>query len=227
MKKKKEIALMLVLAIILIGLTGCGKEEKHNWKEANYQEPKTCIDCDTTKTEGEPIPPKFPSLGFKLSEVGKTYTYISCYKDKSDATGNVTVSEVQIIDGNDFYEPKEDYEWIIAKALVTVKLDPKEFQIGIERMDYYSSDLTSIPPVNNINYFGKDYVVENKIKTLKSTATEFEFETGYLVPKGYDGIILIFFNDRHNMNIDYSNPDTKVTLNDYIDKDTLFFRLKK
>ena len=239
MTMKKGLTLLLI-AIILISLTACGNKEQsfspdlpssdlpvhnHNWVDANYQEAKMCLECG--ETEGEPIPPKFISLGFKLSEIGKTYTYKSCYEDKSNATGKVNVSEVQIIEGDDYYEPKEDYEWIIAKALIEVESNPKVFQIGIERMDYYSYDLNTIIPTNTVNYYGKDYEVVKKTKILQNTATIMEFEIGYLVPKGYDGVILVFFNDYNNMIIDYENPETKAVFDDILDGDTLFFKLKK
>ena len=88
MTKKKFVALLIVLTAVLIGLTGCGSEEKveshiHDWSEENYQEPKACLECG--KIEGKPIPPKFLSLERGFSEIGVPYTYKSCYEDKSDA----------------------------------------------------------------------------------------------------------------------------------------------
>ena len=141
--------------------------------------------------------------------------------------GKATVKEVRVTTGDDYYEPKEDYEWVIANCIIEVEPNPKVFQIGFDKIDYYSCDLNTVFPARIANYYGVDYEVESKIKTLQSTGTVLEFETGYLVPKGYDGVILIFFNDYNNMIIDYTNPDTIVTFDDIIDEDTLFFRLKK
>ena len=231
MKKRISIIMLIaILGVIAFVLTGCGSEEPasshiHNWKEANYQEPKTCIDCN--ETEGEPLPPKFLSLGYKFSEIGVTYTYKSCYEDKSKATGQATVKDVRVTPGDDYYETKEGYEWVIATCIIEVGTNPKQFQIGIERIDYYGYDMNTVFPNYTINYYGVDHQVENKTKIIQNTATIMEFEVGYLVPSGYDGVILIFFNDYNNMIIDYTNPDTIVTFDDIIDQDTLFFHLKK
>jgi hypothetical protein len=226
------IAMIAILGSILFMLTGCGAEEKeakeehiHNWSEANYQEPKICIDCD--ETEGEPLSPKFLSLGREFSKIGVTYPYKSCYEDKSKATGQATVKDVRVLPGDDYYEAKEGYEWVIATCVVEVEANPKQFQIGFDKMDYYSYDLNTVFPANTINYYGVDHQIENKTKILQNTATIMEFELGYLVPSGYDGVILIFFNDYNNMIIDYTNPDTVVTFDDIIDGDTLFFRLRQ
>jgi len=237
MAMKKILALLLVVTLVLSGLAGCGggsggdtsgeatesQAAPHEWKEANYQEPKTCTECGAT--EGEPIPPKFPALGFDLSEIGATYTYKSCYEDKSDATSNATVKDVRVTSGDDYYEPKEGCEWIIATCIVEVAENPKVFQIGIERTDFYSYDLNTKFPTATVNYYGADRKIESKTKMLQSTSTIMEFEIGYLVPIGYDGVILAFFNDYNNMIFDYSNPDTVVTFGDILDGDTLFFRL--
>jgi hypothetical protein len=207
----------------------CGETEgepvPHEWKEANYQEPKNCTECDAT--EGEAISPIFPVLGFELSEIGVAHIYKSCYEDKSDATSKATVKNVRVISGDDYYEPKEDCEWIIATCIVEVAENPKVFQIGIERTDFYCYDLNTVFPTRTVNYYGADREIENKTKMLQSTSTIMEFEVGYLVPVGYDGVMFAFFNDYNNMIIDYSNPDTVVTFEDILDGDTLFFRLKK
>jgi len=200
-----------------------GEPVPHEWKEANYQEPKTCIECG--ETEGEPIPPAFLSLGFEFSEIGVTHPYKSCYDDMSESTQKATVNNVRVIDGDDYYEPKEGYEWVIANCVVEVPENPKVFEIGISKTDYYSYDLSTVFSASTINYYGVDYEIENKTRTIKNTSTILEFDAGYLVPSGYDGVILIFFNDRNNMIIDYTNPDTIVTFDDIIDGDTLFFRL--
>ncbi|MCL1830939.1 MAG: hypothetical protein FWG21_05870 [Oscillospiraceae bacterium] len=238
---KKVLSLLLALVCILSLLAGCnggGKDSsetpsktpsepahQHEWREANYQEPKTCTECD--ETEGEPIPPKFSSLGFELKEIGVTYTYKSCYEDKSDATAKATVKDVRIIFSDDYYEQKEGCEWIIATCVVEVVENPKVFQIAIERTDFYCYDLNTKFPTNVVNYYGADREIEIKTKMIKSTSTIMEFEAGYLVPVGYDGVIFAFFNDYNNMIIDYSNPDTVAIFGDILDGDTLFFRLKK
>ena len=224
------IGIAVILGIAIFSLAGCASKEPtpshaHNWSEANYQEPKTCTECG--ETEGEPIPPKFPSLGFELKEIGVTYTYKSCYEDKSDATAKTTVKDVRVTPGDDYYEPKEGCEWIIATCLVEVAKNPKVFQIGIERTDFYCYDLNTAFPTSTVNYYGADHEIENKTKMLQSTSNIMEFEVGYLVPAGYDGVILAFFNDYNNMIIDYSNPDTVATFDNILDGDTLFFRLKK
>lgn len=205
----------------------CGEIEgepiPHDWNEANYQQPKTCRECG--EIEGEPIPAKFKSLGFELSEIGVVYTYKSCYEDKSDATSNAMVKEVHVISSDDYYESKDGYEWIIANCTIEVAANPKVFQIGIERTDFYSYDLDTKFPERTVNYYGIDYEIDIKTKIIQSTSTLMEFEVGYLVPIGYDGVIFVLFNDYNNLVIDYSNPDTNVTFGDILDKDTLFFLL--
>jgi hypothetical protein len=248
---KKILFLIFGLTFILPALTGCGHEHEHEWTDATHQAPRTCIECGAIEgepaphdwqeanyqeskicmecgaTEGEPIPPKFSSLGFELSEVGVVHTYKSCYEDQSDATSSATVKGVRVIPGDDYYEPKEGCEWIIATCVVEVAENPKMFQIGIERTDFYCYDLNTKFPTRTVNYYGADCEIENKTKILQSTSTIMEFEAGYLVPAGYDGVILAFFNDRNNMVIDYTNPDTVVIFDDILDGDTLFFRLIK
>ena len=207
----------------------CGETEgealPHEWCKANYQEPKICELCG--ETEGEPLPPLFPTLGFELKEIGAGYPYKSCFEDLSDAMGEAIVSDVRITNGDEYFEPKDGHEWVIATSAVMVPKNPKTFQIGIERFDYYSYDLSSAFPTNVVNYYGVDYEVAVKTRILENTAIKMEFEIGYLVPAGYDGVIFCFFNDYHNMVIDYNNPDTAVIFDDIIDGDTLFFRLRK
>ena len=79
---------------------------------------------------------------------------------------------------------------------------------------------------NTVNYYGVDHEIGEKTKVLVNTATVMEFETGYLVPIGYDGITLAFYNYYNKMIIDYSNPDIILTLGNFIDRDSLYFRLK-
>ena len=207
----------------------CGETEgeplPHEWIPANYQEPKICELCG--ETEGEPIPPVFESLGFELSDIGVKYTYKSCYKeDMSDAKGEVTVKDVRITDGDEYFELKDGYEWVIASCLVECAPNPKMFQIGLERTDYYSYDLGTALTANVVNYYGVEYEVVSKTQILESIDTKMDFEIGFLVPNGYDGVILFFFNDYNSMVLDYDDPDLVVTYGDYIDGDTLFFRLK-
>ena len=174
--------------------SGCGQTEgeplSHEWREANYQESRICTECG--EIEGEPIPPKFPALGFEFSEIGVTYPYKSCYEDLSDVTGKATVKDVRVTDGDDYYEPKEDCEWVIATCAVETAENPKVFQIGIERTDFYCYGSDTKFPVRTVNYRGTDREIENKTKILQNTSTILEFEIGYLVPVGYDGVILLF-----------------------------------
>ncbi|MCL1896469.1 MAG: hypothetical protein FWG03_07985 [Clostridiales bacterium] len=206
----------------------CGETDggpiPHEWIEANYQEPKTCEECG--ETEGEPLPPAFTSLGFELKDIGASYTYKSCYEDMSDASGEAIVTDVRVMDGDDYYDPKDGYEWVIATCAIEVPESPKVFEIGLEKTDYYSYDLGTVLPVNTVNYYGVDYEVGSKTQILENTATKMAFEIGYLVPSGYDGVIFFLFNDYNSMALDYDDPDLVVTYGDYIDGDTLFFRLR-
>ena len=247
---KKSIAILIAATLVLTTFAGCGgggdsgaaeepaptpaptapadpepiDEHQHEWLEANYQEPKTCEECG--ETEGEALSPLFPTLGFELKEIGVKYLYKSCFEDLSETTGEAIVSDVRITAGDEYFEPKDGHEWIIATSAVIVPKNPKTFQIGIERFDYYSYDLSSVFPADTVNYYGVDYEVVSKTQILENTATKMEFEIGYLVPVGYDGVIFCFFNDYNNMVIDYEDPDTSVIFDDIIDGDTLFFRLK-
>jgi len=64
---------------------------EHVWQEANYQQPKMCIECD--ETEGEPLSPRFLEYGFTASEHGVWVPFVT-RANRSD-----TRIEGQIIGG--------------------------------------------------------------------------------------------------------------------------------
>ena len=150
---KRLLAMLLAIAMVL-SLAACGgdsgaaseagkePDHVHQWKEADCEKGKTCIDCG--QTEGEPLghnyteanyqdastctlcgavtgdvlQPDMEKYGFtEFMEVGVTYDYHTvCNKNREKTTvAEVTVNRYEIFDSAEGYPAKEGYEWRIVE----------------------------------------------------------------------------------------------------------------
>ena len=256
MKKYLFLTLAMVLAFTLAACGGgqgdqnsepeiTEPEHEHAWTEANYQEPEICTECG--ETGDGPIPPGFLSSGFSLSSHNTQYDYkTATYLDINVETiGQVTLTDVRIIEGDDKREAKEGYEWQIAQIKIELG-DAAANQYGTRTreligLDYYDFDLDDTAndfeeigsdeaeESYTVNFYGVDYEVECYSDTLRgewvgnspNAVYNLEMEYSFLVPVGYDGVLIAVYNAGN-----FTEGADEVPLEDLLDQDTLWFRLK-
>lgn len=211
-------------------------ECEHDWTEANYQAPKTCTLCG--ETEGSPLTPAFEENGYTINmDVGTAYDYTTlCYDNPSvSTTGKVTITDYKVIESDETHEAKEGYEWRVFNAYVEFG-DDNALEYGrmfrAVETDYYSGEFydfytntefyaESDDDVFTINYNGETSECMARSEKLESGWKEsvdvYSFEHSVLVPVGYDGYVIAFYNATHGTEID--------VLADIVDEGTLFFRL--
>jgi len=156
--------------------------------------------------------------------------------------GDATLLYTDIFDYGEGYQEVEGYEWIVGRILMTFS-DANARSHGIwnwyGNLDYYSfdpdgkvydyADLPESGIMGNLgiggsklNYYGDDYEYYVKWIMVQNEwigrTFHLMYEFIYLVPKGYDGIV-VYISDSFN----YSDG---MSIKEAFDQDTLFFRLR-
>jgi len=141
------------------------------------------------------------------------------------------------------YPAKAGYEYIVSRFMITVVDENAEtngFQFMTGHLDYFGFDPNERVVVNDelrdseisgfktadkmLNYFDEDYEYYVKYTLIQSELVGdtwyVVFEYAFLVPAGYDGIVVYISNASN-----WSSASNRV-LADNFDSETLFFRLR-
>ena len=221
-----------------------GEPLEHYWSEANFQEAATCVNCG--ETEGEPLEPSFITRGLRINTTaGRPLRYrtITNPEPVVDAVGLATLMYIDIFESDRDHPERTGYEYIAARFMITFD-DEQAGSTGFRYMtgqfDYFGFDPneraiahdelpeSGIPEFRvanrRLNFHGREYeyfVKYSQIKSDQIAGTWYVvFEYVFLVPRGYDGIIVYVSNAAN-----WTSASNRV-LSDNFDSDTLFFRLR-
>ena len=212
---------------------------EHIWNEANYQEPKTCADCG--ETDGEPFAAELES---KINMfLGETYEYHSlAYTDSSKPVlAQVDITDYKIIASDETHEAKEGFEWRVVAFRVEYNDDNTweygamsreaefDFYTG-EYIDFYT-DTEANPDSDDdffdVSYCGETFACRDMTTLIENAWNDrtyiWAYEKSYLVPIGYDGIVMAFRSAAHESDHeDFKTIDVAAVI---ADPNTLYFRL--
>jgi len=221
-----------------------GEPLEHVWTDANYQEASFCKNCGAIN--GEPLTPGFISHGFRINTTsGRPYSYttITNLEPDKEVTGFLTLLYIDIFEFNEGFPVKPGYEYITARFLVTFD-DENARTSGIQRLsgqtDFFDFDPdepaieqdnlrdSDIPDFKTasrkLNFYGEYYEYYVKHTTVQivwvGDVLHLTIEYSFLVPAGYDGIIIYFSNASN-----FEDISGRV-ISDNFDSETLFFRLR-
>ena len=214
----------------------------HEWADANYQKASECLKCGMT--EGAALEPEFIVQGYQINATaGRSYPYKTTTSlDGSMITyGTATLLYIDIFESDTGYKAKEGYEYIRVRFMIYFDdenalingykymtgqldyygMDPEEIPVAYE--DLSSSEIPGFKVANRkINYYGVDYEYYIKYELIQNEwvgdIAYIVREHVFLVPAGYDGLVMYFANAAN-----WTNYEKSITKS--FDSDTLFFRL--
>lgn len=202
---------------------------EHEFTEANYQEPATCIICG--ETEGEPLKAGYEEKGIKtVSEWDTPYEYVTQWAGTDDdVTIQAEFTNCQRMDGDEEagLEPEEGYEWVTFDLIWTEEGSGGAALWEIEG-DYYDEGKLYETSEDNrctVNFHGIDYQNCELKKEQKSQGSEgnvYKTVVRYAqkVPVGYDGITVVLLDEKTaNQWSEGSRPEQDTNEN------ALFFRV--
>jgi len=215
---------------------------EHVWQEANFQQPQMCLECG--EIEGEPLTPGFFEYDeFTLNSTQTDYEYLTRTEEYEDIIiyGIANAHPLVIIEYDDYREAKEGFEWrILTVELYFYGLGVEHFGrvIGFSsNLDFYHFSMDGnvrslIGNVGNrtINFYGNAYEVTVMTEHTSEWTDDIihgewvlisTFEFSALVPIGYDGMMVAFFNAARSFGVDLDS----LSPSDLFDENTLFFRL--
>lgn len=206
-----------------------GEPLGHSMTEATYQSASVCTRCGMV--EGEPLPADQANATYTQMEVGKPYAYTTAsYEDFDvDVTGTAQITAYYVFDGDETFPPRSGYEWHVATVqLVFSGSDAQQngMQSALTFGDYYTTDAEIGAPADEngmrtfvVNYMGAR--VQCWQKTLPAEEGDwfgrelrFTWREGVLVPRGYDGTLLILYNYRAAKDADRLFLPADLVLND-------------
>jgi len=214
----------------------------HEPTEANFQEPPVCMLCGDVV--GEVLQPNFTTLGFEINTTfGRSYDFHTVTSSDASITtvGLVSLLFVDVFETEEDYPVLPGYEFIRARIMMIFD-DEEAVEYGymyiIGHVDYYSMNLNeqSVSFVNlpesdipgfrtsnrtiNLNGEEREYFIRyEEISTAwVDGVAHVVREYTFLVPRGYDGIIVYLSSAA--LWTDHSR-----VVGDNIDENTLFFRL--
>jgi len=222
-----------------------GATADHILTEADYQTPQTCTVCG--KTFGDVLTPAFIEYNVKgqFMKLKKIYDYTtSCNPVIYDGeageyktTGKASVTDYRTFSSDDGHEAKEGYEWKTVEMQLIFSDENAVsygFYPGECLEDYYDitgHDVSTVYDENGgcsfiVRFNGENYTeckrdggtfrMENNPKDAAVTLTMRYY---FLLPKGYDGIIMGLR--------DSSVPwEDGMYIFDVSNENTLFFRLQ-
>ena len=214
-----------------------GEPLGHVMTEANYQSPATCTRCG--ETQGDPLPPALLGMSYTEMEVGVPVPYTTAaYEDRAvDVTGTAEIVDYSVIVGDEVFPPRDGYDWHVATVrLVFAGDDARKngMQSAMTYGDYYLLDngITHTKNEEGMRRFAADWYgmrVQCWQKTGPNEEADwydrelhFTWREGVLVPKGYDGVLLILFHFRLAEDATHLFlPASKV-----LDENALVFRMK-
>lgn len=206
---------------------------EHTLTDATYQSASTCTVCG--EKVGEPLKAVFEEHEIVCSaEENVEYEYISiCSSDPAKETvGTVVFSDYNTFASDESHPAREGYEWKTVVITQTFSDDNANNYgcVGFApSFDYYLGvDFETIG--NTLTYNGVEYSeCEVHWSSLKGewesqtycSITQFEF----LVPVGYDGIVITSINWANCADNPWVNDSVPAHIDD-IDEDTILFRLE-
>lgn len=221
-----------------------GSPLEHVWTTANFQEASTCVNCG--ETSGGPTEPNLVRYGFRINTTaGRPFNYTTITSTDPELTtvGIARLLHIDIFESDVDYPYKPGYEYIVARFMITFDdenarthgftyligqldffgFDPDE--IVIPHNELRDSDIPDFKIANRmLNYFGNEYEYFIKYTLIQKMQVGniwyLEFEYAFLVPAGYDGMV-VYISSSAN----WSDADNR-TISDNFDDDTLFFRLR-
>ena len=220
-----------------------GSPNEHEWTAANYQQASVCINCG--EVDGTVLKPNFLKLGYRVNTTaGRPYAYktITNLDETITTTGLAVLLFIDIFESDADHGAKPGYEYIRARLMITFDdenaetngyqymtgqldfygMDPDEFPVSYE--DLEDSDIDGFKTADRmLNYYGEDYKYYMKYELVQNewigNIAYVVREYIYLIPAGYDGIIIYLSN------AGIWTEDASRSIRDNFDKDTLFFRL--
>ena len=221
-----------------------GSPLDHFWLDANYQEASRCVNCG--EINGEPLEPNFTARGLRTNTTaGRSYRFktITNANPPEDAIGLATLMYIDMFESDFDHPEKRGYEYIVGRFMLTFSNEeagPTGFRYMTGQLDFYGfdpdeaavahddlpeSDIPGFMVVNRkLNFFGKEYEYYVKYALIQSEQIGnmwyVVFEHTFLVPAGYDGIVVYVSNAGN-----WSSANNRV-LSDNFDRETLFFRLR-
>lgn len=214
-----------------------GEPLGHVMTDATYQQPATCTRCGYT--EGAPLTPALAGRTFVELQVGEPLPYTTAsYEDRDvDVTGTAEITDYRVIDGDEIFPAREGYEWHV--ATIRLVFDGKDAQTGGAQSaytfgDYYILDdsMSMREDESGMRTFAADWYGVRVCCWQKTGETvendwydhelRFTWEEGVLVPKGYDGVLLILYHFRK------AADATRLYLpaSEILDDNALVFRMK-
>ena len=188
-----------------------GEPLGHVMTEATYQNAPVCTRCGFS--DGTPLAAALEHADYIRMEVGTPCPYTTAsYEDFDlDVTGTAEITDYRILDGNDDFPAREGYEWHVATVrLVFSGEDAQQngMQSAMTFGDYYTCDAEIGTPADEnglrtfvVNFYGVR--VQCWQKTLPAEEGDwfgrelrFTQKVGVLVPRGYDGALLILYHYR-------------------------------
>jgi len=214
-----------------------GEPLGHLMTDATYQAAETCTRCGMTS--GEPLTPALADRTINELLPGEPvpYTTASFANHDIDVTGTAEITDYRVIDGDEIFPAREGYEWHIATVrLVFSGEDAQSYgaQSACTFGDYYILDdsVSGHADENGMRTFAADWY-GMRVKCWQKTGEtlendwygqelRFTWEEGVLVPKGYDGVLLILYNYR------LAEDATRLYLpaSEVLDENALVFRMK-
>ncbi len=219
----------------------CGEKDGeplgHVMSEPTYQTRPACTRCGYV--EGGTLPAALSERTLNELSVGepKPYTTAS-YEDRDvDVTGTVEIADYRVFDGDKNFPAREGYEWHVATVrLVFSGKDAQKngMQSALTFGDYYILDnsIAADADKDGLRPFVADWY-GNRVQCWQKTGgneegdwfgqeLRFTWTEGVLVPKGYDGVLLIFYNFR------LAKDATRLFLpaSAVLDDNALVFRMK-
>ena len=188
-----------------------GEPLGHVMTEPTYQTRATCTRCGFT--EGEPLAPALAERTLNEMQVGVPVPYTTAsYEDYGvDVTGTAEIVDYAVIEGNETFPAREGYEWHIATVRLVFSGDDARkngAQTAWTYGDFYILDdsMAARADENGLRPFAADWY-GMRVQCWQKTGPyeeedwfdrelRFSWQDGVLVPKGYDGVLLIFYNYR-------------------------------
>ncbi len=218
------------------GITN-GEPLGHVMTDPNFQVRSTCTRCGYTA--GDPLTPALTGRTFRELQIGEPAPYTTAsYEDRDvDVTGSAEITDYRVIDGDETFPARGGYEWHI--ATIRLVFDGEDAQShGAQSAytfgDYYILDnaVAGREGEDGMRTFAADWYGMRVQCWQKTGATlendwvdrelHFTWEEGVLVPKGYDGVLLILYH------FGKAADATRLYLpaSEVLDEDALVFRMK-
>ena len=221
-----------------------GSPLEHEWTAANYQEASVCLNCG--EIGAEPLEPKFLSHGYRINTTAGRPFELKTITNPDPVvavTGLATLLYIDIFESDPGFPAKTGYEYILSRFMVTFDDEnalANGFQYMTGQLDYFVFDPEERAIIHEelrdsnienfkiasrkLNYFGEEYEYYVKYSQVQSELIDetwyVVFEYVFLVPAGYDGIIVYVSSAAT-----WTSASNRV-LADNFNRDTLFFRLR-